>query len=101
MKKDDNGNVYPSFTPVPLGCENKQAFVICSIDEPKYDSPQKPFSKFPCIKKHSKGRKKRTEMLQRENLENIGEMTQCYKQFDKIRSMIFYLQYQRIISMFH
>ena len=91
MKKDNNGNVYPSFTPVPLGCENKQAFVICSIDEPKYDSPQKPFSKFPCIRKYSKGRKKRTEMLQRENSENIGEMTQCYKQSNEKRAILTFL----------
>ena len=73
MKKDDNGNVYPSFTPVPLDCKTKLAFAICSIDKPKYDSPQKPFSKFPCIKKLSKGRNKRTSMLERENSENKSE----------------------------
>ena len=95
MKKDNNGNVYPSFTPVPLGCENKQAFVICAIDEPKYNSPQKPFSKFPCIKKPLKGRSKRTEMLQREDLENIGESIQCYNcDMKRGLSLFFYLQYQ-------
>ena len=72
MKKVDNGNIYPSFTPVPLDCKTKRAFVICTIDSHKYDSPKKPFSKFPCVTKFSKGRKNRMEMLQRGNSENKG-----------------------------
>ena len=72
MKMVNNGNVYPSLTPVPLDCKTKRAFVICSIDKPKYDSPQKPFSKFPCVRKFSKGRKKRMEMLERGDSEIKG-----------------------------
>ena len=72
MKQDYNGNVYPSLTPVTLDCNNIHAFAICSIDKPKYDSPQKPFSKFPCIKELSKGRKKRAETFQRGDSKNIG-----------------------------
>ena len=61
LKKYDRTNFNASSTEVLLDCSSKEASVICSIDKPKYLTPQKPFSRFPCTKNLSTRRDKRSE----------------------------------------
>lgn len=60
LKNYDTINLNASSTQASLDCSGKEASVICSIEQPKYLTPQKPFSKFPCTKNLSKRRDKRS-----------------------------------------
>ena len=62
LKNYDRMNFNASSTQVELDCSSKEASVICSIERPKYLTPQKPFSKFPCTKNLANSRDKRSDL---------------------------------------
>ena len=72
LKNYGSMNFNASSTQVSLDCNGKEASVICSIDQPKYSTPQTPFSKFPCTKSLSKRRDKRSEFRQSKIFKDRG-----------------------------
>ena len=72
LKNYDRMTFNASLTQISLDCSSKEASVICSIDKPKYVTPQKPFSKFPCTKNLFKTRNKRSDLRPSKTKKDIG-----------------------------
>ena len=72
LKYYDRTNFNATSTQISLDCSSKEASVICSIDQPKYLTPQKAFSKFPCTKRLSEKRDKRSDPRPSKTLNERG-----------------------------